>query len=427
MAFLLIYDRKLFNSFKKIIIKELKIRNKLQNPVNKISEITALYKNELFQHILPFWEDHSVDKKHGGYFTCLDRTGKVYDTDKFIWLQCRQVWTFAKFYNEISPEKQWLEIAVSGAEFLKKYGRDNNGNWYFSLTRQGTPLIQPYNIFSDCFAAMAFAQMYKATGEKEYSTIARNTFQNILERQDNPKGIYSKAYPGTRPLQNFALPMILCNLVLELEPVLDQDQVRKIIKSGINSVMEVFYRPEWGTILEHATPEGNFSDSYEGRLLNPGHVLEAMWFVMDLASREKGIGKETVEKAVEICLNTFEMGWDKEFGGIFYFLDIKGAPPQQLEWDQKLWWVHLEAIVAMLKGYSITKDKRLWDRFEKLHEYSWQHFPDPEYGEWFGYLNRRGEVLLPLKGGKWKGCFHVPRALHQSWQILDKLNTNKIE
>jgi N-acylglucosamine 2-epimerase len=35
-----------------------------------------------------------------------------------------------------------------------------------------------------------------------------------------------------------------------------------------------------------------------------------------------------------------------------------------------------------------------------------------EYGEWFGYLNRRAEVLLPLKGGKWKGCFHIPRALY---------------
>ena len=36
------------------------------------------------------------------------------------------------------------------------------------------------------------------------------------------------------------------------------------------------------------------------------------------------------------------------------------------------------------------------------------------------YLNRRGEVLLPLKGGKWKGCFHVPRGLYQLWRILQQ-------
>lgn len=389
---------------------------------NSIAQLTSLYKNELFKNVIPFWMKHSIDNEFGGYFTCLKREGKVFDTDKFIWLQCRQVWTFAKFYNEIGLEKRWLDIAINGAEFLKKYGRDKEGNWYFSLTREGKPLIQPYNIFSDCFAAMAFAQLYKATGKVEYSNIARQTFNNILNRQDNPKGIYSKAFPNTRPLKNFALPMILCNLVVELEPVLDALQVSQIIQSGIKTVMEEFYMAEWGTILEHVTPEGKFSDTFEGRLLNPGHVLEAMWFIIDLAPREPLIEKEIIRKAIQVMLNTLDLGWDTKYGGIFYFLDIKGNPPQQLEWDQKLWWVHLEAIVAMLKGFEATEDNRLWTWFEKLHEYTWKYFPDSEYGEWYGYLNRRGEILLPLKGGKWKGCFHVPRGLFQSWRTLERLN-----
>jgi N-acylglucosamine 2-epimerase len=57
--------------------------------------------------------------------------------------------------------------------------------------------------------------------------------------------------------------------------------------------------------------------------------------------------------------------------------------------------------------------------FEKIHEYSWKHFRDNEYHEWFGYLNRQGEVLLNLKGGKWKGCFHVPRAMLQVYKTLE--------
>lgn len=389
---------------------------------DKKTTLESLYKNELTNNILPFWEKYSIDNEYGGYFTCLEREGKVFDTDKFIWLQCRQVWTFSKLYNDFSLEERWIEIARKGAEFLMKHGRDKEDNWFFSLTRDGKPLIQPYNIFSDCFAAMAFAQLYKATGEKDYSNIARQTFNNILRRQDNPKGIYSKTFPGSRPIKSFALPMILCNLVIELEPVLEPNQVTRVINSGIHTVMEEFYMPEWGTILEHVTPGGAFSDSFEGRLLNPGHVLEAMWFIMELATRDKKREKEIVDKAVKICLNTLDLGWDEKHGGIFYFLDIKNLPPQQLEWDQKLWWVHLEAIVAMLRGYEATKDDRLWNWFEKLHEYTWKHFPDPKFGEWYGYLNRRGEVQLPLKGGKWKGCFHVPRALYQSWTILKKLN-----
>lgn len=91
---------------------------------NKISDLAAQYRSELLDNVIPFWERYSVDKEYGGYFTCLDRDGRVFDTDKFIWLQCRQVWTFSRFYNEVSQNKTWLEIAVNGAEFLKKHGRD---------------------------------------------------------------------------------------------------------------------------------------------------------------------------------------------------------------------------------------------------------------------------------------------------------------
>lgn len=51
-------------------------------------------------------------------------------------------------------------------------------------------------------------------------------------------------------------------------------------------------------------------------------------------------------------------------------------------------------------------------------EFGW----DREYGEWFGYLNRWGEVLLPIYGGKWKGCFHVPRALFRCFEEFSKLS-----
>jgi N-acylglucosamine 2-epimerase len=117
-----------------------------------------------------------------------------------------------------------------------------------------------------------------------------------------------------------------------------------------------------------------------------------------------------------------EFGWDREYGGIFYFMDCKGAPPQQLEHDQKLWWVHLETLVALSKTYAHSQNPKALAWFEKVHEYTWNHFRDTvNGGEWFGYLNRQGQVHLPLKGGKWKGCFHVPRALMEIWKTLEPL------
>ncbi len=382
-------------------------------------KLATQYRTELIKNVLPFWQKYSQDLEYGGFFTCLLRDGQVFDTDKFIWLQARQVWTFSMLYNCLEQEPKWLVMAEYGANFLREYGQDTSGNWYFSLNQQGKPLVQPYNIFSDCFATMAFSQLYQATQNEEYAQIATSTFHNILERQNNPKGQYNKLVSGTRPLKNFALPMILSNLCLEIEVLLEKELVETTIQNFIHEVMEVFYQPENGLILENVTPEGHFSDSFEGRLLNPGHSIEAMWFMIDLGHRCKN--QILIDKAVEITLSTLEFGWDQQYGGLFYFMDLKGYPPQQLEWDQKLWWVHLETLVALLKAYHLTSNEACCQWFKKVHDYTWSHFCDSEYGEWFGYLNRQGKILLPLKGGKWKGCFHVPRALFQCSQILETI------
>lgn len=383
------------------------------------SALAQQYRGELLERVLPFWERHSPDPRHGGYFTCLDRRGQVYDTDKFVWLQGRQVWMFATLYNSLEPRPEWLQMARHGADFLRRHGRDSRGHWYFALTRAGAPLVQPYNIFSDCFATMAFAQLARATGDPEDSDLAATTFNNIMNRRENPKGPWNKSCPGTRPLKNFSLPMILCNLALEIEHLLPQALVTDTIEQCLHEVMELFYDPGSGLIRENILPDGSSSDSFDGRLLNPGHAIEAMWFVMDLAQRLDQ--PDLIRKAVEITLRTLEHGWDEEFGGIFYFLDRLGHPPQQLEWDQKLWWVHIEALISLIKGYALTGQPECLSWFERLHAYTWEKFPDPEFGEWYGYLNRRGEVLLPLKGGKWKGCFHVPRGLLQISGILEGL------
>lgn len=383
-------------------------------------KLAAQYKAELLDKVVPFWLTKSQDTEFGGYFTCLERDGKVFDTDKFVWLQGREVWMFATLYNKVEHRQEWLDAAIQGAEFLKRHGHDGNLNWYFALDREGHPLVEPYNIFSYTFAVIAFGQLGIATGNAEYTDIAKRTFDIVLSKTDNPKGRWNKAAAGARSLKSFALPMILCNVALEIEPLLEPDFLQRTIDTCVHEVMDVFYRPELGLIVEHLGTDNQMVDCFDGRLLNPGHAIEAMWFIMDLGKR---MGRQDlIEKAVRIALNEAEYGWDKTYGGIYYFMDRLGRPVQQLEWDQKLWWVHIETLITMLKGYSLTGDKRCLEWFERVHDYVWSHFADPEYPEWFGYLNRQGEVLLPLKGGKWKGCFHVPRGLFQCWQILEELS-----
>ena len=382
-------------------------------------QLSQQYRGELLDKVIPFWLEKSQDMEFGGYFTCLDREGNVYDTDKFVWMQGREVWMFSKLYNEVEKKQEWLDCAIQGAEFLKKYGHDGNLNWYFALDREGHPLVEPYNIFSYTFAVIAFGQLSIATRNKEYADIAKRTFDIVLSKVDNPKGKWNKAAPGARAMKTFDLPMILCNVALEIEQLLEPKFLQKTIDTCLHEVLDVFYRPELGLIVEALGKNGELVDSFDGRKMNPGHAIESTWFIMDLGKR---LGRQDlIEKAVEIAIAEAEYGWDEKFGGIFYFMDRLGKPRHELEYDQKLWWVHLEALISFIKGYQLTGNPKCLEWFERIHEYTWSHFADSEHPEWYGYLNRQGEVLLPLKGGKWKGCFHVPRGLFNCWRILDEL------
>ena len=387
--------------------------------IPELRQLRDQYRTALVDDVIPFWLHHSPDRERGGYFTCLNRDGSVFDTDKFVWLQAREVWMFSKLFNALEPRPEFLAMATLGAKFLADHGRAANGDWYFALDRAGQPLVQPYNIFSDCFATMAFAQYGRAAQAPWATTIATQTFTRILKRWDNPKGAYNKLVPGSRPLRSLVLPMITVNLAMEIGAALPEYPVENVIRDNLRLVMNTFVDRRAKLIFENVAPDGSHPDTFEGRLISPGHGIECMWFVMDAA---QALGEtDLITRAADALEDQLTFGWDEQAGGIFYFRDALGKPPQQLEWDQKLWWVHIETLIALLRGWQLTRRASLLQWYRRVHDYTWSHFPDPQHGEWYGYLNRRGEVLLPLKGGKWKGCFHVPRGLLKCTAILDEL------
>lgn len=377
------------------------------------------YRDALLNDVVPFWENHSIDHQFGGYFNCLDRKGRVYDTDKFIWLQCRALWTFSMLYNQVDSRQSWLDAAKLGADFLKAHGMDADGNWYFLLTREGEPLVQPYNIFSDFFAVMGFAQYALAANDERAAELALKTYRNILNRKDNPKGPYNKAFPGTRPTKTLGFYLILSNLLTEMEHLLSTEEVKQMGMLCIDEIMSTFYNAEEGLIHENVNLDGSFSDTIPGRFLIPGHGIEGLWFILELA--EKFGDSQTIEIAAQRILDILKFAWDEEYDGIFYFMDSGKKPIQSMEWDQKLWWVHQETLIALVMAYRLTQRQELYQWYEKVEAYALTHFPDKDYGEWFGYLSRRGEINLSFKGGTWKGFFHTPRVMFRCWKEFEKL------
>ena len=384
---------------------------------NDLDHYRSLYLKELTDSVIPFWEKHCPDHVNGGYFTCLDRDGSVYDTEKFMWMQWRIVWMFSELYVKLEQRPEWLRLAKSGYDFLTKHGRDSQGRYYFSLTADGRPTSAAHSVFSECFAVMGAAAYYRASGNVDARREAVLAFDAYLSREHAPKGEFSKDLGGKPAMKSLGFYMMKINLFAVLEDSLDDLTYREETQATYTAVLDQFWNPALKVIFENVPVDGGFDlSSMAGRHLNPGHAIEAMWFVMNLAHRMGDT--DAVRRAADIVLAELEYGWDKEFGGIYYFMDALGKPHVELQWNMKLWWVHNEALIACAMGYKLTGDTRFKKCFDRVHDWSWSRFPDHEFGEWYGYLDRHGDVTHQLKGGKWKGFFHLPRMLLVCTEIL---------
>ena len=381
----------------------------------KLLDIKSKFEEELFISVIPFWEKYSVDNINGGNYNCIDRDGSIYDTTKYMWLQGRLIWMFCKLYNNYEKNERWLSIAESGMKFMEEYALNENERVYFKLTEKGEPIYLQRKIFTECFFAMALAEYGRAINSTEYVDRSKQMLNSILELIENPSKLQRDKLPGDPNLNSLAVPMILLNVI---EEVYKDQYLSKtdIVSKCINDVTDHFIN---GIMYENILSDRTIHNSSEGCLINPGHSIEAGWF---LKHWSKILADESLNKlSDEIIRNSLSYGWDNEYGGIFYFLDSRGISPTQLEWDMKLWWPHCEALYATLLIYRDTKLDDDFDNFIKVMEYTFSKFPDKKNGEWFGYLSREGKITHQFKGGPYKGFFHIPRALFYCIQLLNEM------
>ncbi len=166
---------------------------------------------------------------------------------------------------------------------------------------------------------------------------------------------------------------------------------------------------------------GNYQ---RARILCPGHAIEAAWFTLHEA-KQRNNDPRLITLGTTILDRMWEWGWDKEYGGIIYYRDARGLPVQEYWQDMKFWWPQNEAIIATLLAYQMTGDEKYAQWHQMIHDWTYKHFPDPEYGEWFGYLHRDGRISVPLKGNLWKGPFHLPRMQLYCWKLLEEMSLNQ--
>ncbi len=391
----------------------------------EISELKETYQKGLLENIMPFWLKYSIDKEDGGFIFSLNRDGSVIDTDKGVWQTCRFTWLLSELYNEIEKNKLWLETAKHGIDFIDKHCFDTDGRMFFQLDKKGNPLRKRRYVFSEAFGAIAYSAYYKATGIEEYAQKARQTFNTMVKYNTEP-GLLPPKFTENRKMKGLATSMISIVTAQELRKNLEDDTYTEYVDKYIAEIKNNFMNYDYKVVMETVGENGEFIDSFEGRTLNPGHSIEGAWFILQEA-KNRNNDKQLIELGCTILDWMFEKGWDKEYGGILYFRDVKNLPVQEYWHDMKFWWPQNETIIATALAYQLTSDDKYMKWHKLAKDWAFSHFPDKEHGEWFGYLHRDGRISVELKGNLWKGPFHIPRMYFKCAEIFSEIENSMRE
>lgn len=396
----------------------------LSNPPGYLAHWGKRYREELLGDVLPFWMSHALDRRNGGYFTCLDRDGSLMDSTKSVWFQGRFAYILSLAYNRVEKNPEWLEAARSGIDFIERHCFDTDGRMFFEVTAEGIPVRKRRYVFSETFAAIAMAQYAIASGEKGYAEKAVELFKRVEACKDNP-GLLEPKYREGLQAKGHSFCMILIDTAARVREAADDPSLTRRIDASIEELRRDFMHPEFKAVLETVGPGGEFIDTNAGRVINPGHSIETAWFILEEA-KHRGWDPALKEMGLRILDWSWEWGWDKRHGGISYFKDCKGLSPQEYWHDMKFWWPQCEAIIATLYAYQATGDLRYLRMHEQINSYAFSHFPDKEYGEWYGYLHADGSLSQPAKGNLFKGPFHIPRMLLKCAALCDEILENTL-
>ncbi|MEG0910706.1 MAG: AGE family epimerase/isomerase [Ruthenibacterium sp.] len=396
----------------------------------KLLQTQSWVKEELTRSI-NFWLTHGMDAEHGGIYTCLDREGNIYSTDKSVWMQGRAGWMFAFLCKNYGVKQEWLDASKSCLDFMEKYciNRDAGDRMYFQVTGDGKPLRQRRYCFSEGFYAIANAEYYGVTGDAECLARARRAYHLIYNLNHgliaDPTGLGPKGIPATRSGRALANPMIFLNITSVLRRVdpANSAEYDQYSAECAETIFKYHVKPDMKCTLENVGMNGEFwGDVTDGRIVNPGHDIECSWFLMEYANHLGEAGKKLHTDAEMVFNNAINAGWDKEYGGLLYFIDCLGKPPEAYEHDMKLWWPHNEILIASMMAYRDTQDEKYLAWFDKTLDYCKKVFSDPANGEWYGYLRRDGKPTEPsTKGSTFKGPFHLPRSLIMVDKMIDEI------
>ncbi|MEO6874670.1 MAG: AGE family epimerase/isomerase [Opitutaceae bacterium] len=381
----------------------------------------------LFGHVMPFWEKHGVDEL-GGFNTCVDDTGRILSTDKWLWSQWRAVWVFSRIHNRIDPDPRWLRSAKEIAAFCVKNGWDDRAEgWVLTVARNGTVLRGCESIYTDAFAVYGLVELYQATRDPETLQLACQTADAALRKLAGPHdAIPHFPYPIPAGAKPHGIPMMWSLVLAELGHVVESERYLAAAASLAAEIFRDFYRRDRDLIFEFVHADGSRFPGPQGNAIVPGHVVEDMWFQIHVAELT-GSTSPGRDEMLRLTLRHLDAGWDAAHGGgLLLAIDADGRTPVGWNFaDTKLWWPQTEALYVTLLGAIQTGRPVFLDWYEKLWRLCLDHYVDWENGEWRQKLDRslvplQNVVALPVKDP-----FHLPRSLILQIELLEAAGSSR--
>lgn len=398
--------------------------------------IQKFYTECLTQDFLPYWTKF-VDEDYGGILNCINNYGdQLLAEDKFTWSQGRWLWVLSRVYGlqqegkldavPMETLRRWMDGTWT---FLTKHCMDDHNICCFVLTRKGEKKIDAAtgrydaSIYADCFALIGMAMYVKALNAADKFPEVEALYRSIRDRIERSDYL-TQPYPVPEGFCTHGIPMILLNSVHEyirMKKVLGLDVSDEVLyaRSKLDFILTELYNGQ-GYIYEYKRLGAEVPQTLLERHLKPGHTLEDAWFWVEFLEEFGGL-EDYLPKIEKIVRETFAIGWDEEYGGIFCFVDCYGGAPKGARfggaqetlivdtWDTKLWWVHSELLYLFLKMHRVTGNPEYLEYYQKCADYAFSVFPNRQTGEWIQIRRRDGTpedkiVALPVKDP-----FHIMR------------------
>lgn len=391
------------------------------------------------------WYPRAVDTLHGGFLSTFTYDFRpTGPQDKMIVTQGRHVWSNAIAAGLYPKEKVYRDCAKHGFNFLNDVMWDKTRGGFYTLVERNGKLKDTSGKFAygNAFGIYAAAAWYKVSGDTNALNLAKKCFA-WLEKHSHDKvhkGYYQHlSLDGTPQKRTAVIPSTsdfgykdqntsihLLEAFAELYSVWPDALLRERLEEMLWLVRDVitdargslvlFFQPDWTPV--------SFRDSSEAVILQHrgldhvsfGHDIETAYLMLE-ASHVLGLKNDTqtmrvAKKMVDHCLET---GWDKKKGGFYdegyYF---KGRDTITIIRDSKNWWAQAEALNTLLLMADHFPDdpRHYYQKFKQQWKYIQTYIIDHKYGDWYQEgLDTRPGQKTNLKGHIWKGTYHQLRAL----------------